>query len=100
MLKEWARSWAKRTIIQNAIRELKPHPLAISLSLALPPNVVRLPSDQDRHFAVDAVLGVERLRALCLRHVCPGTLFRARVPCCPVAPAEIFGAGESALFGN
>jgi DNA-directed RNA polymerase specialized sigma24 family protein len=26
VFKEWARSWAKRTIIQNAIRELKPRP--------------------------------------------------------------------------
>ena len=28
VFKEWARSWAKRAIIQNAIRELKPRPLA------------------------------------------------------------------------
>jgi hypothetical protein len=26
IFREWARSWAKRTIIQNAIRELKPRP--------------------------------------------------------------------------
>jgi hypothetical protein len=26
VFKQWARSWAKRTIIQNAIRELKPRP--------------------------------------------------------------------------
>ena len=25
--REWARSWAKRTIVQNAIRELKPRPI-------------------------------------------------------------------------
>ncbi|MGA8272140.1 MAG: hypothetical protein WB919_11330, partial [Candidatus Sulfotelmatobacter sp.] len=26
VFKEWARSWAKRSIIQNAIRELRPSP--------------------------------------------------------------------------
>ena len=26
VFREWARSWAKRTIVQNAIRELKPRP--------------------------------------------------------------------------
>lgn len=59
VFKEWARSWAKRTIIHNTIRELKPHPPAISLSLALPPNVAPLPGDQDSHFVVDAVVGLK-----------------------------------------
>src|SRR5580692_3137754 len=26
VFREWARSWAKRTIVRNAIRELKPRP--------------------------------------------------------------------------
>jgi DNA-directed RNA polymerase specialized sigma24 family protein len=59
VFKDWARSWAKRTIIQNAIRELKPRPLATSFSLAPPPCAVSLSSDQDRHFEVDAVLALE-----------------------------------------
>jgi DNA-directed RNA polymerase specialized sigma24 family protein len=58
VFKEWARSWAKRAIIQNALRQLKPYPLATSFSLALPPNVVPQPSDQDRHFEVDAVVAL------------------------------------------
>ena len=58
VFKEWARSWAKRAIIQNAIRELKPRPLATPFSLAPPPYVDRLPSDQDRHFEVDDVLAL------------------------------------------
>jgi len=27
VFREWARSWAKRVIVQNAIRELKPRPI-------------------------------------------------------------------------
>jgi len=59
VFKEWARSWAKRKIIQNAIRKSTPRPLAPSFSLALPPYVVPLPSDQDRHLEIDAVLALE-----------------------------------------
>ena len=59
VFKEWARSWAKRAIIQNAIRELKPRSLATSFSLAPPPYVVPLPSYQGRHFEVDAILALE-----------------------------------------
>ena len=58
VFKEWARSWAKRAIISNAIRELKPRPLATPFSLAPSPYVVPLPSDQDRHFEVDDVLAL------------------------------------------
>ena len=57
VFKEWAHAWAKRTVIQNAIRQLKPHPLATSFSLALPPKVPQ-PSDQDRHFGIDAVVAL------------------------------------------
>jgi DNA-directed RNA polymerase specialized sigma24 family protein len=59
VFKEWARSWAKRAIIQNAIRRYKPRLQTPSFSLALPLHVVALPSDQDRHFAVDAVLALK-----------------------------------------
>jgi len=58
VFKEWAHAWAKRTVIQNAIRQLKPHPLATSFPLALPPKVVPQPSDQDRHFGIDAVVAL------------------------------------------
>lgn len=34
VFKEWARSWAKRTIIQNAIRRLQPHPKGASASVS------------------------------------------------------------------
>jgi DNA-directed RNA polymerase specialized sigma24 family protein len=58
VFKEWAHAWAKRTVIQNAIRQLKPVPLATSFSLALPPSAVQQPSDQDRHFEIDAVFAL------------------------------------------
>src|SRR5579864_7715286 len=34
VFREWARSWAKRTIVQNAIRELKPRPSQSNSSLS------------------------------------------------------------------
>jgi len=34
VFREWARSWAERTIIQNAIRALRPHPDSTSTSLS------------------------------------------------------------------
>jgi DNA-directed RNA polymerase specialized sigma24 family protein len=58
VFKQWARPWAKRAIIQNAIRELKPRPLANSFSLARHPYVVPLASEQGRHFELDAVLAL------------------------------------------
>lgn len=59
VFKEWVRSWAKRTIIQNAIRRIRPRPHIPSFRLALPSYVVAPPSDQDRHFDADAILALE-----------------------------------------
>src|SRR6202047_1281984 len=58
---EWARSWAKRTIVQNAIRELKPRPSHSNsrLSGANFPKIGQLWSGPGGHFAMDAVLGLE-----------------------------------------
>ena len=41
VFREWARSWAKRAIIQNAIRELNPRPSQSNspLSAAIPPDI-------------------------------------------------------------
>jgi len=57
----WARSWAKRTIVQNAIRELKPRPSHSNSPLfgALFPDIDQLWSGPGGHFAMDAVLGLE-----------------------------------------
>ena len=61
VLREWARSWAKRAIVQNAIRELKPRP---GLSNSLPSAPIFLDIDQlssvpANHFEIDAVFGLE-----------------------------------------
>jgi DNA-directed RNA polymerase specialized sigma24 family protein len=58
VFREWARSWAKRVIVQNAIRELNPRPSqSISfLSGAIFPDIDQLSSRSGRHFDVDAVL--------------------------------------------
>jgi hypothetical protein len=34
----WARSWAKRTIVQNAVRELKPRPIHSNSPVSEPPS--------------------------------------------------------------
>jgi DNA-directed RNA polymerase specialized sigma24 family protein len=61
VFREWARSWAKRAIIQNAIRELKPRP-SVSNSPPSPPIF----SDSDEpssgpgnYFEIDAVFRLE-----------------------------------------
>jgi DNA-directed RNA polymerase specialized sigma24 family protein len=61
VFREWARSWAKRTIVQNAIRELKPRP---SQSTSPPAGAIFSDMDQHSrgaggHFEVDAVLRLE-----------------------------------------
>jgi hypothetical protein len=58
VFREWARSWAKRTIVYNAIRELTPRP---SQSNSLPSGIIFADVDQHSmglggHFEVDAVL--------------------------------------------
>jgi DNA-directed RNA polymerase specialized sigma24 family protein len=60
VFREWARTWAKRIIIENAIRELKPHPRP-STSSFVPTVFARgnKSSDSSEHFDVDAVLRLE-----------------------------------------
>jgi DNA-directed RNA polymerase specialized sigma24 family protein len=59
--REWVCSWAKRTIVQNAIRELKPRPIHSNspLSETILPDIGQLSIDPGGHFAIDAVLGLE-----------------------------------------
>jgi DNA-directed RNA polymerase specialized sigma24 family protein len=61
VFREWARSWAKRAIVQNAIRELKPRPIHSNspLSETILPHIGQLSSGPGGHFAIDAVLGLE-----------------------------------------
>ena len=61
VFREWARSWAKRVIIQNAIRETKPRPIHSNSRLpdASFSEIDELSSAPDRHFASEAVLNLE-----------------------------------------
>jgi DNA-directed RNA polymerase specialized sigma24 family protein len=61
VFREWAHSWAKRTIIQNAIKESKPRPKASNspLSATLFPKIDQLSRGPGGHFEIDAVLGLE-----------------------------------------
>jgi hypothetical protein len=58
VFREWARSWAKRTIVQNAIRELKPRPSKSNspLSGAMFSEIDQQSRGVGGHFEVDAVL--------------------------------------------
>jgi DNA-directed RNA polymerase specialized sigma24 family protein len=58
VFREWARSWAKRTIVQNAIRELKPRPsqLNSSLSGVMFSGIDEQSMGPGGHFEIDAVL--------------------------------------------
>jgi len=59
VFREWARSWAKRIIVENAIRELKPHPTLPSSS---PSATVFSQSEHSSgsggHFDLETVLGL------------------------------------------
>ena len=60
VFKEWARSWARRTIIQNAVRRINPRPgdgSQGSSSASLDGNDETLPPERQAQF--DAVLGLE-----------------------------------------
>lgn len=61
VFREWARSWAKRVIVQNAIRETKPRPIHSNsrVSDASVSDIDELSSAPDRHFALEAVLNLE-----------------------------------------
>jgi len=58
VFREWARSWAKRTIVQNAIRELKPRPSQPNsrLSRAKYSDIEQYAKDSGEHFEIDALL--------------------------------------------
>jgi hypothetical protein len=59
VFREWARSWAKRIIIENAIRELKPGPsLHSSSSVTIVFSHNEESSDSGGHFDVDAKFAI------------------------------------------
>jgi DNA-directed RNA polymerase specialized sigma24 family protein len=60
VFKEWAQSWARRVIIQNAVRLIKPRPgdaSRSSRSASVDSDYKALPAE--RHVEVSAVLGLE-----------------------------------------
>src|SRR5713101_6775354 len=76
---QWAHSWAKRIIVESAIRELKPR-LRQSNFYPLPatfPYTGDLSSTPRGHFEPEAILALSR--ANCLRAVRPGSLFSRRL---------------------
>ena len=61
VFREWTRCWAKRVIVQNAIREMKPRPIhsnsrASDTSFS---DIDQLSSIPERHFALEVVLNLE-----------------------------------------
>ena len=59
VFREWARSWAKRIIVENAIRELKPRPsLPSSSSSAIVFPHREQSSGSGGHFDLETVLGL------------------------------------------
>jgi hypothetical protein len=102
VFREWARSWAKRSIVQNAIRELSPRPSQSNplLSGAIFPDVDQPPSGTDGHFEMDAVLRLEDFERFVFimsvlehysEHDCALLL---------IAPLEKFGGRVHALLRN
>ena len=64
VFREWARVWAKRVIVENAIRELQPRRCHSSSSALLPTvfSHKQPSSGASGHFDVDAVLGLADFR--------------------------------------
>jgi DNA-directed RNA polymerase specialized sigma24 family protein len=58
VFRDWARSWARRTIIQNAIRELKPRPSQSNSSWSgtIFPDIEQQGTNPGAHFERGAVL--------------------------------------------
>jgi hypothetical protein len=60
VFEEWARSWAARAIVQNAIRELKRPNRANSFSFATAlPYIGERSGNEDTHIELEAVLALE-----------------------------------------
>ena len=61
VFREWARSWAKRAIIQTAIRELNPRPGLFNspTSAAIFPDIDRLLSGPANYSEIDTVFRLE-----------------------------------------
>ena len=60
VFKDWAHSWAKRAILRNAIREVKPRPPATLSSRTFVPHASSAQNDQGEHFPAGAILALER----------------------------------------
>jgi hypothetical protein len=57
VFREWARTWAMRAIIQNAIRALRPHPDSASTSLSATVQLASVRTHiRNRHHEIDRVL--------------------------------------------
>ena len=61
VFREWARSWAMRVIVQNAIREMKPRPIHSNSRLCDVSfsEADEVSSGPDRHFALEGLLNLE-----------------------------------------
>jgi len=100
--REWARSWAKRAIVQNAIRELKPRPIHSS-HLCLKPSHPTLANSRGGpggHVAMDAVLGLEDFERFCVRHSVLSTTRNTTVAFSSAAQLEKFGRLVAVLLRN
>src|SRR5947209_14914229 len=102
VFREWARSWAKRVIVQNAIREMKPRPIHSNsrLSNTSFSEIEQLSSPPDRHFALEAVLNLKISSGL--YSLCPSwsTTRIMTVPFCSGAQLEKSWRLVAALLGN
>jgi DNA-directed RNA polymerase specialized sigma24 family protein len=58
VFKEWARSWAQRTIVQGAIRMMSPRPNQAPSTIVAPALDAKLQSTQGKHAAIATVLAL------------------------------------------
>ena len=96
VFREWARTWAKRVIVQNAIRELQPRP-SHSDSSALAPTAFSRRKRPNRTFRRGRCARACRLRAVCFCAVRSGALPGARV--CSASRLLSFRSSRSSHSG-
>jgi DNA-directed RNA polymerase specialized sigma24 family protein len=58
VFKEWAHSWARRAIVQNAIRMMSPRPNHAAWTIACPDPSDKLQSTQEKYAAIATVLAL------------------------------------------
>ena len=77
VFKEWARSWTRRAIVQNAIRMMAPRPNYTARTIGSPDPWDKIQGTPRNKCGNRIRAGIGRLRAVCFCRVGPRAIFRS-----------------------